>query len=66
LLQNLRTNEPKRQKENMMEIEITNRIKELMIEQGLDVSNELLAMDITIIYLQAQRDSLIEQHEEAK
>jgi len=49
-----------------MEIEITNRIKELMIEQGLDVSNELLAMDITIIYLQAQRDSLIEQHEEAK
>jgi len=50
----------------MTELEVKERVKELMIEQGLDVSNQMLVMDITIIYLQAQRDSLIEQHEESK
>jgi len=50
----------------MTELEMKERVKELMIEQGLDVSNQMLVMDITIIYLQAQRDSLIEQHEESQ
>jgi len=50
----------------MTQIEIINRIKELMIEQGMDTSNELLAMDITIIYIQAQRDLLVQQREESK
>ena len=45
---------------------IQERVKELMIEQGLDTSNELLVAQVSIIYLQAQRDSLIEQREEAK
>jgi len=45
---------------------IQERVKELMIEQGLDVYDELQFAQVTIIYLQAQRDSLIEQHEEAK
>jgi len=50
----------------MTELEMKERVKELMIEQGLDVSNQMLVMDITIIYLQAQRDLLIEQHERSK
>jgi len=45
---------------------VKERVKELMIERGLDVSNEMLAIDIIIIYLQAKRDSLIEQREESK
>jgi len=47
----------------MTELEMKERVKKLMIEQALDVSNQMLVMDITIIYLQAQRDLLIEQHE---
>jgi len=50
----------------MTELEMKERVKELMIEQGLDVSNQMLVMDITIIYLQAQRDLLIEQHKGSK
>ena len=50
----------------MTEIEISNRIKDLMIELGLDVSNEMLILNITIIYLQAQRDLLVQQREESK
>ena len=45
---------------------IQERVKELMIEQGLNAFNELMVARVSIIYLQAQRDSLIEQHEEAK
>ena len=45
---------------------IKERVKELMIEQGLDVSNEMLAIDIIIIYLQAQRDLLVQQREESQ
>jgi len=45
---------------------IQERVKELMIEQGLDTSNELLILNITIIYVQAQRDLLIEQYEGSK
>jgi len=47
---------------SVTELEMKERVKELMIEQALDVSNQMLVMDITIIYLQAQRDLLIEQH----
>jgi len=47
-------------------LKIQERVKELMIEQNLDVFNELLFAQVSIIYLQAQRDSLIEQHEESK
>jgi len=50
----------------MTQIEINNRIKELMIEQGLDTSNEMLVLDITIIYVQAQRDLLVQQREGSK
>jgi len=50
----------------MTELEMKERVKELMIEQALDVSNQMLVMDITIIYLRAQRDLLIEQHEGSK
>jgi len=50
----------------MTQIEIINRIKELMIEQGMDTSNEMLVLDITIIYVQAQRDLLVQQREESK
>ena len=50
----------------MTQIEINNRLKELMIEQGLDTSNEMLVLDITIIYVQAQRDLLVQQREESK
>jgi len=50
----------------MTQIEINKRIKELMIEQGLDTSNEMLVLDITIIYVQAQRDLLVQQREESK
>jgi len=39
---------------------IQERVKELMIEQGLDVSNEMLVLNITIIYVQAQKDSLLD------
>jgi len=42
---------------------IKNRVTELMIEQKLDVSNEFLVANIAIIYVQAQRDLLIEQGE---
>jgi len=46
------------------EVKKTNqRVKELMIEHGLDVSNELLVVQVSIIYLQAQRDLLVEQKE---
>jgi len=41
--------------------EIQERVKELMIEQGLNISNELLVINIACIYLQAQRDSLTDQ-----
>jgi len=44
-------------------LKIQERVKKLMIEQNLDVSNELLVAQVSIIYLQAQRDSLIEQRE---
>jgi len=37
------------------------RVEELMILQGLSISNELLVINIAIIYLQAQRDTLVEQ-----
>ena len=45
---------------------IRERVEELMILQGLSISNEMLILDITIIYLQAQRDLLVEQHEGSK
>jgi len=45
--------------------EIQEHVKELMIEQRMDTSNEMLVLDITIIYLQAQRNLLAEQHKEA-
>ena len=48
------------------QVQINKRIKELMIEQGLDTSNEMLVLDITIIYVQAQRDLLVQQREESK
>jgi len=44
---------------------IQEHVKELMIEQRMDTSNEMLVLDITIIYLQAQRNLLAEQHKEA-
>ena len=50
----------------MTQIEISNRVKELMIEQNLDVFDELLVAQVSIIYLQAQRDLLVEQHKESK
>jgi len=50
----------------MTQTEIINRIKDLMIEQGMDTSNEMLVLDITIIYVQAQRDLLVQQREESK
>jgi len=42
---------------------IQERVKELMIEQGLDTSNELMVAQVSIIYLQAQRDLFVEQRE---
>jgi len=47
-------------------LKMKDRVRELMIELGLDVSNEMLILNITIIYLQAQRDSLAEQREESR
>jgi len=43
---------------------IQERVKELMIEQNLDVFNELLVAQVSIIYLQAQRDTLVGLQEE--
>jgi len=42
-------------------LKIQERVKELMIEQNLDVFDELLFAQVTIIYLQAQRELLVEQ-----
>jgi len=47
-------------------LKIQERIKELMVQQGLDTSNEMLFLDITIIYVQAKRDLLVQQREESK
>ena len=50
----------------MTQTKIKERVKELMMQQGLDTSNERFAMDIAIIYLQAQRDLLVQQREGSK
>jgi len=47
-------------------LKILERVKELMVQQGLDTSNEMLFLDITIIYVQAKRDLLVQQHKESK
>jgi len=50
----------------MIQTKINNRVKELMIEQGMDTSNELLVAQVSIIYLQAHRDLLVELHKGSK
>lgn len=39
----------------------TKRVIELMIDNGLDTHNKLLVIQVTLIYLKAQRDILQEQ-----
>ena len=46
-----------------VQVQISNRVKELMIKQCLDTSNGRLAMDITIIYVQAQSDLRVQQQD---
>lgn len=38
--------------------ETEQRVKKLMKDMGMDVNNEQLVIDITIIYIQAQADQI--------
>lgn len=41
--------------------EVKERVKELMIKQDLDISNEILVLSISTIYMTGQTDLLFEQ-----
>ena len=45
---------------------IEDRVKQLMKAQGMDIKNNLLVVDMTIIYLEAQRDQLRKDIESVK
>ena len=40
----------------MKDTKTIDRVRELMMDEGLDTDNEVLAVQITLIYLQAQSD----------
>jgi len=45
----------------MSQIKLLERVRELMMDQKLDTENEMLVLDIAIIYTQAQQDYIKEQ-----
>lgn len=46
--------------------EIINRVRALMLDEGIDTEDETLVLKISIIYVQAQKDELESKLQENK
>ena len=46
------------------EMLLVNRVKQIMKEENLDIKNEMLVLNMSIIYVKAQADLLRQQLEE--